>query len=319
MKYLITGAAGFVGFYVAKQLLESGQTVVGIDNLNSYYDVSLKKDRLLELAKFEQFVFIEHDIANLSTVRLIGDIRPDVIINLAAQAGVRYSIENPQAYTDSNLQGFTNVLEAARRCKPQHFLYASSSSVYGSTSKVPFSETEIADSPESFYAATKRANEVMAYSYAHLYGIPMTGLRFFTVYGPWGRPDMAVYKFALAMKAGKPVPVFGDGSMRRDFTFVEDTAKAVATLSTMPPLEAPTHRVVNIGNRNPESVLGLITLLEEKLGLPAIKQFFPVPAGDVPLTYANTERLQLLTGSVPNTALESGIEAFAAWFKRYHA
>lgn len=319
MKYVITGVAGFIGYHLAKNLLDAGHTVVGFDNLNDYYDVNLKFARLAELQPFESFTFERLDIATPQAISRIALEQPDIIVNLAAQAGVRYSIENPQAYADSNLQGFLNVLEAARQCKPRHLLYASSSSVYGSTSAVPFSEdAEVADKPDSFYAATKRANEVMAYAYSHLYGIPATGLRFFTVYGTWGRPDMAVYKFALAMKEGRPIPVFGDGSMRRDFTFVEDTAQAVAILSNIPPTGENPHRVVNVGNRNPESVLGLITLLEKKLGLGAPKEYLPIPAGDVPVTYADTSKLENLTGYTPDTSLEKGIEVFAKWFKQYH-
>lgn len=319
MKYLITGAAGFIGFHLAKLLLEEGNTVIGLDNLNDYYDVALKQSRLGVLAPYSQFTFIKHDISDYSTIDLIVKQAPDVIVNLAAQAGVGYSMENPQAYVASNLQGFLNVLEAARVCKPKHLLYASSSSVYGSFSTVPFKETEVADKPDSFYAATKRANEVMAHAYSHLYGIRATGLRFFTVYGPWGRPDMAVYKFAMAMKEGKPVTVYGDGSMQRDFTYVEDTAKAVATLVNVPPEGVDPHRVINIGNCNPESVSGLVELIEEKLGYTASKIHLPIPPGDVPVTYSDTSLLQTLTGYTPDTSLEKGITAFAEWFNSYHA
>jgi UDP-glucuronate 4-epimerase len=319
MKYLITGAAGFVGFHVATELLRAGHRVVGLDSLNDYYDVSLKEARLAQLCAHAQFTFLRHDLAAPGSADFIAAREPDVLIHLAAQPGVRYSIENPQAYADSNLQGFLNVLEGARRCRPQHLLYASSSSVYGSTTPVPFAEEACANQPDSFYAATKLANEAMAYSYAQLYGLPATALRFFTVYGPWGRPDMALYKFALALQAGKAIPVFGDGSMRRDFTYVADAARAVALLSALPPSGTPPHRVVNVGNREPQSVLALITLLEEHLGIPANKQFLPVPPGDVPVTYADTAKLQELTGFVPATPLEQGVAEFAAWFRRYHA
>lgn len=318
MNYLITGAAGFVGFHVAAELLRAGHSVVGLDNLNDYYDVGLKEARLAQLCAHAHFSFLRHDLASKGTAALIAACRPEVLIHLAAQAGVRYSIENPQAYADSNLQGFLNVLEGARQCRPRHLLYASSSSVYGSTTPVPFVEDACTNKPDSFYAATKLANEAMAYSYSQLYGIPATGLRFFTVYGPWGRPDMAVYKFALAMRSGKPLPVFGDGSMRRDFTFATDTARAVVLLSNVPPADADRHRIINVGNRQPESISTLIMLLEENLRLKANKQFLPIPPSDVPVTYANTERLQDLTGFSPAVSLEQGVAEFAAWFRKYH-
>jgi len=318
VKYVITGAAGFVGFHLAKQLLSMGNEVVGLDNLNDYYSVKLKQDRVTELMAFKGFSFYKLDIVDRLSIDFITQLSPDVLIHLAAQAGVRYSITNPQAYADSNLQGFLNILEACRKSKPKHFLYASSSSVYGSNSKVPFAEDDIADKPDSFYAATKRSNELMAYSYAHLYGIPSTGLRFFTVYGPWGRPDMAVYKFALAMKNGQTLPVFGDGTMRRDFTYVSDTIKAVIALSNCAPIGDNPHQIVNVGNQHPESVLDLIKALEHKLGLQAKLDFLPIPPGDVPVTFADTTRLQDLTKIVMNTPLDLGLNSFVEWFNVYH-
>ena len=318
MRVLITGAAGFIGFHLSRLFLDAGEEVVGIDSVNDYYPVSLKEARLRGLAKYKSFSFVKKDLADRDSVELVAAQRADVIVHLAAQAGVRYSMENPQAYVDSNLQAFLNVLEGARRAVPRHLLYASSSSVYGSDSAVPFNETATASAPESFYAATKRANELMACSYSHLYGIPCTGVRFFTVYGPWGRPDMAVYKFALAIQRNAPVPVFGDGSMQRDFTYIDDCVKALSILSQVPPNGTQLHRVVNIGNRHPESVNNLLDLLSKELGRAVERKSLPVPLGDVPLTYADTQLLAELTGFTPNTPIEKGLPAFCSWFREYH-
>ncbi|MBC8737316.1 NAD-dependent epimerase/dehydratase family protein [Paraburkholderia sp. UCT31] len=321
MKYLITGVAGFIGFHLAKRLLAEGHRVVGVDSLNDYYDVGLKHARLRILEQFcdtGRYCFVRGNLADREMASSLAEGCPDIIVHLAAQAGVRYSLENPRAYSESNIEGFLTILEVARRVRPRHLLYASSSSVYGSSSPVPFTETALADKPDSFYAATKRANELMGHSYAHLYGIPATALRFFTVYGPWGRPDMAMYKFALAMRAGKPIPVFGDGSMRRDFTYIDDCVRAVTILANKAPDGEDPHRIVNVGNRRPESVSTLISLLEQSLRLNPTLEHRPVPPGDVPITYANTELLESLTGFSPSTPLSEGVAKFCEWFESYH-
>jgi UDP-glucuronate 4-epimerase len=321
MKVLVTGVAGFIGMYVAERLLVRGDTVVGIDNLNDYYDVSLKEARLARLTFHPAFRFLKLDIANRDGMAALFEReRPDAVINLAAQAGVRYSLKNPLAYADSNLLGFVNVLEGCRQSGVKHLLYASSSSVYGGNKKVPFAEDDNVDHPVSLYAATKKANELMAYSYSHLYGIPSTGLRFFTVYGPWGRPDMACFLFTKAILAGRPIDVFNHGKMQRDFTYIDDIAEGVARILDKPPVETPPHTVFNIGNHQPVELMEFIGILERALGRKATYNFLPMQDGDVPITYAETSRLRAAVGFSPSTPLVDGIGRFVAWYRdRYPA
>jgi UDP-glucuronate 4-epimerase len=320
MKVLITGCAGFIGMYVAERLLARGDQVVGVDNLNDYYDVSLKEARLARLRPLAGFREVRLDIADREGMaRLFADEKPDAVINLAAQAGVRYSLKNPLAYADSNLLGFVNVLEGCRHNGVKHLVYASSSSVYGGNTKVPFAEDDNVDHPVSLYAATKKANELMAYSYSHLYGIPSTGLRFFTVYGPWGRPDMAYFSFTQAILAGRPIDVFNHGKMRRDFTYIDDIAEGVLRVLDRPAQGTPPHTVYNIGNHQPVELMTFIDILEDALGKQAARNFLPMQDGDVPVTYADTDRLQAAVGFVPATPLAAGIGRFVAWYRAYFA
>ena len=320
MKVLITGSAGFIGMYVAERLLARGDTVIGIDNLNDYYDVALKEARLARLTPNSGFRFVKLDLADRAGMAaLFKQERPDAVINLAAQAGVRYSLKNPLAYADSNLIGFVNVLEGCRHNGVKHLLYASSSSVYGGNQKVPFAEDDNVDHPVSLYAATKKANELMAYSYSHLYGIPSTGLRFFTVYGPWGRPDMAYFSFTQAILAGKPIDVFNHGKMQRDFTYIDDIAEGVVRILDKPPVDTPPHTVFNIGNHQPVQLMEFIGTLENALGRKATCNFLPMQDGDVPITYAETSRLRTSVGFSPSTPLAEGIGRFVDWYRGYFA
>ncbi|MEO7104511.1 MAG: NAD-dependent epimerase [Gemmatimonadaceae bacterium] len=327
-KYLITGAAGFIGFHVATQLLLRGDTVVGVDNLNNYYDPRLKSARLEMLLARDAFSFVKLDIADTGQlVSLVDRERPDVVINLAAQAGVRYSLTHPHAYVKSNLVGFVNVLEACRHGEVKHLVYASSSSVYGANTRMPFSVADMVDHPVSLYAATKKANELMAHTYSHLYGLPTTGLRFFTVYGPWGRPDMALFLFTRAILAGEPIDVFNNGNMQRDFTYIDDIAEGVVRVSDRVPdspdplavdtLSRAPYRIYNIGNHDPVPLLEMIRILEDCLGREAVKRFLPLQPGDVPATYADIATLEADVGFHPNTPLAVGIKKFVDWYQEY--
>lgn len=320
--YLITGAAGFIGFFLSKELLEKGAKVIGFDNLNDYYDVSLKEDRLNILKKYDKFSFIKGDLSDKDAVfELFKEYTPSVVVNLAAQAGVRYSIENPDAYIQSNIVGFFNILEACRNYPVDHLVYASSSSVYGGNKKVPFSTDDKVDNPVSLYAATKKSNELMAYSYSKLYGIKSTGLRFFTVYGPMGRPDMAAFLFANAIMQDKPIKVFNNGDMRRDFTYIDDIIKGVMNVIPNPPKadeNGVNFKVYNIGNNAPEDLMTFIGTIEKALGKEAKKEFLPMQAGDVPQTYADVTELMNDFGFKPETSIEEGLGKFAKWFKEYY-
>ncbi len=325
MGILITGAAGFIGFHLAKRLLEENQIVVGFDNLNNYYDVSLKKSRLNELAKYPGFTFIKGDLADEQAVnRLFTEFKPEIVINLAAQAGVRYSIQNPRAYIDSNVIGFFNILEACRHHPVRHLIYASSSSVYGNQQKTPLSVSDIVDHPISLYAATKKSNELMAYTYSHLYGIPTTGLRFFTVYGPWGRPDMAYFSFTEKMVRGETIQVFNHGDMKRDFTYIDDIVQGMMNLLDRPPQGPDPAKVYNIGNNKPEDLMHFIRTLESCLmaeGIitePAKMAFLPMQPGDVYQTYADVDPLFRDFGFKPQTSIEDGLRAFAQWYRQYY-
>lgn len=339
MKILVTGAAGFIGFHVAEALVKRGHDVVGIDNINDYYDVSLKYARLSELgidlkkldsnqedlqlaksSKYEYFFFLKLDITNLKSLeRLFKEQEFTCVINLAAQAGVRYSIENPHAYIQSNVVGFLNILECCRLQKVDHLIYASSSSVYGDRSKVPFSEDEKVDSPISLYAATKKSNELMAHSYSHLYDFSTTGLRFFTVYGPWGRPDMAPMLFADAISKELAIDVFNDGNMQRDFTYVDDVVDGVVKLTQqLKKDKASKAEIFNIGNSKPINLMDFIGGLEKKMGKKAIKNFRPMQDGDVKITYADATKLQKTIGYKPITELNVGLNKFVTWFKEYY-
>ena len=317
MKVLVTGAAGFIGMHVCQRLLARGDEVIGIDNLNDYYDVSLKEARLAQLRPHSDFRFAHIDIADrIEVAKLFEQEKPQCVVNLAAQAGVRYSLTNPHAYADSNLIGFVNILEGCRHAQVQHLVYASSSSVYGGNTKTPFSETDSVDQPVSLYAATKKANELMAHAYSHLYGIPATGLRFFTVYGPWGRPDMAYFSFTQAILEGREIDVFNHGQLQRDFTYIDDITEGVVRVLDKPATldaEVP-HHVFNIGNHEPIALLVFIETLEKALGRVAIKNFLPMQPGDVHATHADTKQLQEWVGFSPNTPLQKGIEQFVAWY-----
>lgn len=333
-KVLVTGSAGFIGFHFAQALLARGDEVVGLDNLNDYYDVQLKHDRLKQLTAQPNFRFAQVDCADRAgMLELFTREQFPFVVHLAAQAGVRYSLTNPHAYVDSNLVGFINILEGCRHHGARHLLYASSSSVYGSNKLQPFSVHHSVDHPVSLYAATKKANELMAHTYSHLYDLPTTGLRFFTVYGPWGRPDMALYLFTKAISEGRPIDVFNHGHMRRDFTYVDDIVEAMVRLveklpepdSSFDPL-APDpgtstcrYRVYNIGNNQPEELSRFIELIEKAIGRKAIKNLLPMQAGDVPETYADTSALEAAVGFKPSTSLAVGIERFVEWYKSYHA
>ena len=326
MKVLVTGAAGFIGFHVSLALLARGDTVIGIDNLNDYYDVALKAARVKALEAHrsaQNFQFIKLDIAdNQAVADLFVTHKPQRVVHLAAQAGVRYSLKNPHAYTQSNLIGFTNILQACRHNAVEHLLYASSSSVYGGNTKLPFSEQDSVDNPVSFYAATKKANELMAHTYSHLYGLPTTGLRFFTVYGPWGRPDMSPILFADAITQGKPIQVFNHGDMQRDFTYIDDIVEGVIRVldktATPEANNSAPYRLFNIGNNQPEKLLDFIALLENAFGKTAQKEMLPMQPGDVKTTYADTSALENWVGFKPNTPLKTGVQKFVDWYKAYY-
>lgn len=329
---LVTGVAGFIGFHLCQRLLARGETVIGIDNLNDYYDVNLKLARLAQLKENSQFQFCKADLSDRQGMAdLFNQFKPDRVVNLAAQAGVRYSLTNPHAYVDSNLVGFTNILEGCRHHNVKHLVFASSSSVYGNNTKMPFSVQDNVDSPISLYAATKKANELMAHTYSYLYNLPTTGLRFFTVYGPWGRPDMALFIFTKAILAGKPIPVFNYGKMKRDFTYIDDIITGVVRVldripgtctdsqvnpsSEQKPIP---YKIYNIGNNQPVELLRFIEILEDCLGKKAEKEFLPMQPGDVPATYADIEELEADVGFRPSTPLEVGIPKFVSWYRKYY-
>ena len=321
--YLVTGAAGFIGFHTAMRLLELGARVIGYDNVNSYYSVALKEARLKKLLEQDKFTFIRADLADKSALEDVFERNnPEIIIHLAAQAGVRYSLENPDAYVQSNLVGFVNILECCRHHKAEHLLYASSSSVYGANKKLPFSVEDRVDNPISLYAATKKSNELMAHTYSHLFNLPATGMRFFTVYGPWGRPDMAAFLFLDAIQKGKPVKIFNNGDMMRDFTFIDDIVNGVVSLIDNSAARKaddgkPPYKVYNIGNNRPEKLMDFIGLLEEFSGKTAIKEFLPLQPGDVPETYADIDELERDTGFRPETPLRGGLERFVEWYLQW--
>ncbi|UNL85799.1 NAD-dependent epimerase [Priestia koreensis] len=332
MKILITGTAGFIGSHLSKRLLKEGYHVIGIDNINDYYDPKLKNDRL-EWINHENLTFIKASLEDRQKINEIFiEYKPNVVINLAAQAGVRYSLENPHAYIDSNIVGFTNILEACRHNKVEQLIYASSSSVYGANTSLPFSVHDNVDHPISLYAATKKANELMAHTYSHLYGLPTTGLRFFTVYGPWGRPDMALFLFTKAILNGEPIKIFNNGNMMRDFTFVDDIVESIYRLVLRKPEPnmswsgnepdpgtsyAP-YKVYNIGNNSPVMLMDFVSAIEEKLVIKAKKEFLPLQAGDVPETYANVDDLIRDIGFKPQTSIKDGISQFINWYKEYY-
>lgn len=333
MKVLVTGCAGFIGMHVSQLLLERGDVVIGVDNLNDYYEVSLKEARLKQLYPYPNFDFRRLDIADRQAVAdLFHQENPARVIHLAAQPGVRYSLINPHAYVDSNLTGFVNILEGCRHNQIEHLVYASSSSVYGGNAKLPFSEHDNVDHPVSLYAATKKANELMAHTYSHLFGLPTTGLRFFTVYGPWGRPDMALFLFARAILEGRPIDVFNRGQMVRDFTYIDDIVQGVVRLIDKPATPDPAwsaqepdpatsnvpYRIFNIGNSQPISLMAYIEALEMALGLVAVKNYLPMQAGDVPATSADTEELNRWIGFKPNTPVQAGVRRFADWYRSYY-
>ena len=333
-KTLVTGAAGFIGMHTTAFLLDRGEEVVGLDNLNAYYDPRLKEARLAKLqahSNAARFEFVKADLADAGAVaQVFKQYRFDGVIHLAAQAGVRYSLQNPQAYVDSNVTGFVNILEGVRHhTQDCHLVYASSSSVYGGNKKLPFAETDRVDHPVSLYAATKKANELMAHTYSHLFRIPATGLRFFTVYGPWGRPDMAAFIFAKAILSGEPITVFNHGKMERDFTYIDDIVQGVVRVLDQPPVAEPStgefafeimapHRVLNIGNHHPEPLTEFISAIEDALGVKAKQNLQPIQPGDVPVTYAETSALRALTGFAPSTPLREGIARFVAWYREYY-
>ena len=333
MKVLVTGAAGFIGMHVAQRLLERGDEAVGVDNLNDYYDVGLKEARLARLALRPGFRFVRLDLAERGTVeQLFAAERFDRVVHLAAQPGVRYSLKNPHAYVESNILGFLNVLEGCRHNGVAHLVYASSSSVYGGNVRMPFSEHDNVDHPVSLYAATKKSNELMAHTYSHLYGLPTTGLRFFTVYGPWGRPDMAYFSFTDAILAGRPIEIFNHGDMKRDFTYIDDivegvlrvldrTAQGDVAFDAAAPDPARSHapyRIYNIGNNRPVALMSFIETLERALGRTAEKRFLPMQDGDVPATYADIDALQCDAGFAPHTGIEEGIARFVTWYRDYY-
>jgi len=330
---LVTGAAGFIGFHTSQRLLERGETVVGLDNLNAYYDPALKEARLALLKQHPAFRFVKLDLEDRPGMEaLFAELRPSRVVNLAAQAGVRYSLKNPHAYADSNLVGFLNILEGCRHAQVSHLVYASSSSVYGANRTSPFSVHHNVDHPISLYAATKKANELMAHTYSHLYGLPVTGLRFFTVYGPWGRPDMALFLFTRAILEGRPIDVFNRGEMRRDFTFIDDIVTGVVKALDRPPKPDPSwsaeradpgtssapYRLYNIGNHRPVELMRFIETLEAQLGQKAEKNFLPMQPGDVAETCADVEDLMRDTGFAPDTPIEEGIRRFLAWYRSYY-
>jgi UDP-glucuronate 4-epimerase len=333
VKVLVTGAAGFIGFHLSQRLLTRGDEVVGLDNLNNYYDVSLKKDRLAQLQEKPGFSFYKLDLADREGIeQLFAEQSFDIVVNLAAQAGVRYSLKNPHAYVDRNLVGFVNVLEGCRHSGVQHLVFASSSSVYGANTKTPFSVHDNVDHPVSLYAATKKANELMAHTYSHLYSLPTTGLRFFSVYGPWGRPDMALFLFTKAMLAGQPIDVFNYGKMQRDFTYIDDIVEGVVRVADKIPEPNPNwsgdapdpgtskapYKLYNIGNNQPVELMHFIEALENCLGIKANKNMLPIQPGDVPATYADIDDLVHDVGFKPSTPIEVGIERFLKWYRSYY-
>ena len=321
MTVLVTGAAGFIGSHVAHLLLDRGEAVIGLDDLNDYYDVALKNARLARLTARDGFTFVREDVGAKEPMLALASRFPDLdrIVHLAAQAGVRHSLSDPHAYTHANIEGQLNVLELARRLpKLRHLAYASSSSVYGGNTKVPFSVEDRVDLPVSLYAATKRAGELMAHCYSHLYGIPATGLRFFTVYGPWGRPDMSAYIFTRAIFEGRPIRIFNNGDMKRDFTYVDDIAAGVIAALDHPPAATPSHAVYNLGNHRSEELMAFIAVLEKAIGREAIKEFAPMQPGDVKETYADIAASQRDLGFQPTTAIEQGLPRFVAWYRDYH-
>ncbi|MFJ8257591.1 NAD-dependent epimerase [Peribacillus asahii] len=332
-KVLVTGAAGFIGFHLSNRLLKEGYKVIGIDNINDYYDVNLKYSRLEILQSEENFTFEKVSLEDKDAVdSVFAKYKPEIVVNLAAQAGVRYSLENPHAYIESNIVGFTNILEGSRHHKVEQLIYASSSSVYGANTSLPFSVHDNVDHPISLYAATKKANELMAHTYSHLYGIPTTGLRFFTVYGPWGRPDMALFLFTKAIINGEPIKVFNNGNMMRDFTYVDDIVESIYRLTLRNPEPNPEwsgknpdpgtsyapYKVYNIGNNNPVKLMDFIEAIENKLGIEAKKDFMPLQAGDVPETYANVEDLFRDIDFRPQTSIKDGIGNFVDWYLEYY-
>jgi len=333
MRVLVTGAAGFIGYHTAKALLARGDEVVGIDNLNAYYDVKLKEARLSQLQGRNGFAFRKIDLADRDGMeRLFGEVRPQRVIHLAAQAGVRYGMENPHAYVDSNIVGTLHILEGCRRNGVEHLVFASSSSVYGANTSLPFSVHQNVDHPLSLYAATKKSNELMAHSYAHLYRLPVTGLRFFTVYGPWGRPDMALFLFTRKILAGEPIDVFNNGHHARDFTYIDDIVEGVLRTADRVPVPNPDwsgadpdpasssapYRLYNIGNHNPVELMHFISCLEKALGREAKKNFLPLQPGDVPATYADVDELIADVGFKPSTPIEDGIRRFVDWYRSYY-
>ncbi|MEL6495630.1 MAG: NAD-dependent epimerase [Cyanobacteria bacterium J06623_7] len=318
MKILVTGVAGFIGFHLTKQLLAEGHQVHGVDNLNDYYDVRLKEARLAQLLPQTQFTF---EFLDLSDRQLTADLFKatfDAVVHLAAQAGVRYSLDNPHAYVDSNLVGFTNILEGCRHSQVQHLIFASSSSVYGKNTKVPFATTDRVDTPVSLYAATKKANELMAHAYSHLYQIPTTGLRFFTVYGPWGRPDMAYHKFVKAIATGQAIDVYNYGKMMRDFTYIDDVVAAIIKLIPHRAQSRPPYKIYNLGNNNPVELQEFIAIIERLMGKTAVKNFLPMQPGDVVATYADVEELLEDIGFKPTTPIETGLAKFVDWYQSYY-
>jgi UDP-glucuronate 4-epimerase len=331
---LVTGAAGFIGFHLTRSLLQRGEIVIGLDNMNDYYDVKLKKSRLELLKQFGNFRFFLTDLADRNGVhQLFREEQPEIVVHLAAQAGVRYSLENPRVYTDSNISGFLNILEECRHSCVEHLVFASSSSVYGANTKTPYSVHDNVDHPISLYAATKKANELMAHAYSHLYGIPVTGLRFFTVYGPWGRPDMAYFLFTKAILAGEPVRVFNYGKMIRDFTYIDDIIECLIRILPQPAKPNPvwsgenpdpgsskaSYRIYNIGNHRPLELPYLIEVLETALGRKAQQVFLPMQSGDVPVTYADVDDLAEDFGFQPVTPIEKGLQKFVEWYRQYYA
>lgn len=333
MKIILTGAAGFIGMHCAEKLLARGDEVAGIDNLNDYYDVGLKRDRLARLTRFPNFSFYRLDVADRAGVeKLFSEVRPERVVHLAAQAGVRYSLEAPHSYVENNVVGFMNILECCRSLQCGHLVYASSSSVYGGNVKIPFSEHDNVDHPINIYAATKKANELMAHAYSHLYGLPTTGLRFFTVYGPWGRPDMALFEFTRAMLAGEPIKVFNNGHMIRDFTYIDDIVPAVVRVVDAPPCAEPSfdgskadpsrswapYRIFNVGNNEPVELTAYIAALEEALGQPAKKEFLPMQPGDMRATFADIGELRAAVGYKPSTTVTRGVKKFVDWYRDYY-
>lgn len=334
MKILVTGAAGFIGMHTAIRLLERGNTVVGIDNINDYYSPQLKLDRLARLKPYPGFSFEKLDIADRFGIEaLFAEGQFNRVIHLAAQAGVRYSLTNPHAYAESNLVGFINVLEACRQQKIEHLVYASSSSVYGGNTKMPFTETDAVNHPVSLYAATKKANELMAHTYSHLYKLPTTGLRFFTVYGPWGRPDMAYFSFTKNILEGDPIKIFNNGEMKRDFTYIDDIVGSIVTVSDHPALSdtqfnslqpnagtsTGPYRIYNIGNQNPVNLSEFIRILERYNKKKSIQEFLPMQPGDVVNTYADVSAISKLTNSHPTTSLDQGLKEFVNWYREYYS